>query len=60
MFYSGGKDATETEVTKVSEQLTGISKSSTKLKEGSRSNQSSLVQATISTLFKKKEEKVHL
>lgn len=55
---SGGKDATETKVTKVSEQLTEISTSATKLKEGSHSNHSSLVQATISTLFKKKEEKM--
>ncbi|KAJ9546065.1 hypothetical protein OSB04_025772 [Centaurea solstitialis] len=55
---SGRKDATETDVTKVSEQLTEISKSATKLKEGSRSNQGSLIQATISTLFKKKEEKM--
>ncbi|KAI3757106.1 hypothetical protein L6452_04639 [Arctium lappa] len=54
---SGGKDATEIEVTKVSE-LSEISISATKLKEGSHSNHSSLVQATISTLFKKKEEKM--
>ncbi|KVI07463.1 hypothetical protein Ccrd_014160 [Cynara cardunculus var. scolymus] len=55
---SGGKDAIETEVTKVSEQLSEISTSAIKLKEVSHSNHGSLVQATISTLFKKKEEKV--
>ncbi|XP_024970824.1 DNA-binding protein RHL1 [Cynara cardunculus var. scolymus] len=55
---SGGKDAIETEVTKVSEQLSEISTSAIKLKEVSHSNHGSLVQATISTLFKKKEEKM--
>ncbi|KAF5766468.1 putative DNA-binding protein RHL1 [Helianthus annuus] len=50
-LISGNKDETEIEVTKVSE----MNKSATKAKEGS---QSSLVQATISTLFKKKEEKM--
>lgn len=50
-------NATETEVTKVSEE-TESSKSATKSKEASHSNKGSLVQATISTLFKKKEEKM--
>ncbi|KAI3750864.1 hypothetical protein L2E82_21736 [Cichorium intybus] len=47
---SESKDAVETEVT---EEVTESSISATKLKGGS-----SLVQATISTLFKKKEEKM--
>lgn len=60
MFHSGNKDAKETVVTEVSEKVPETSKSATKSKESSNSNQNSLVQATISTLFKKKEEKVRL
>lgn len=54
----GNKDAKETVVTEVSEKVPETSKSATKSKESSNSNQNSLVQATISTLFKKKEEKM--
>ncbi|XP_071710967.1 DNA-binding protein RHL1 [Rutidosis leptorrhynchoides] len=54
----GDKNDEETEVTKCSESLLETSKSATKLKDSSQNNQSSLVQTTISTLFKKKEEKM--
>ncbi|KAI3807831.1 hypothetical protein L1987_23766 [Smallanthus sonchifolius] len=57
-LISDSKDVTEIEVTKVSESVPEISKSAIKSKDGSHSNQTSLVQATISTLFKKKEEKM--
>ncbi|KAD3336704.1 hypothetical protein E3N88_32223 [Mikania micrantha] len=55
---SVSKDAPGIEVTKDSEKGSDISKSAIKSKDGSHSNQTSLVQATISTLFKKKEEKM--
>ncbi|XP_076953388.1 DNA-binding protein RHL1-like [Bidens hawaiensis] len=57
-LVSDTNDATKTEVTKVSEKVPEINKSATKSKDGSHSNQNTLVQATISTLFKKKEEKM--
>ena len=55
IFHSEIKDDIKTEVAKVSEK-TESSISATKAKDGSNSK-FSLVQATISTLFKKKEEK---
>lgn len=57
-LFSGSKDATETEDTKASEKFPEISKSATKSKDVSQTTRTSFVQATISTLFKKKEEKV--
>ncbi|KAK9064485.1 hypothetical protein SSX86_015867 [Deinandra increscens subsp. villosa] len=50
--------AIDIEEVKVFEKVPETSKSAIKSEDGSRSNKSSLVQATISTLFKKKEEKV--
>nr|XP_043617346.1 DNA-binding protein RHL1 [Erigeron canadensis] len=56
-LISGKKDA-ETEVAKVSEKHPEVTKAATQSKNGSHSSHGPLVQATIATLFKKKEEKM--